>query len=400
MSQTFEHYTSLNILHVTPSMSPEWGGPVVVVSELIPALANEGICCEILTTRGHRVGSNIIDIHGVSTHVFDTSLPTRIWTGYSRNLTNFLDNNVEKFDLVHIHEIWHYPAYAAYRAAKRNGIPIVLTSHGELSEWRLSHKGLKKRVYRKFALDRILRNVDCLHAITKAEKERIRELGFNTPVVVAPNGTDPASFDTLPDPSAILDRFPSLKGKMVVLYLGRLNPTKGLDILARAFSTIAKRFPDSVLLVAGPDEEDERTRMESILISEGTLDKVIFTGMLTGKDKLTALSCADLFVLPSYSEGFSVAVLEAMAARLPVVITEGCNFPEVMEHGAGFVVAPEGNFVANAIIALLSDPELRTRMGENGRKLVAEHYTWQATASKIAGLYRRLARPKDHKPIR
>ena len=380
----------MNILHLTPSMSPRWGGPVAVVSQLIPTLSSEGIHCEIATTTGHRVGDDPVSPKGVPTHIFHADLPARIWTAHSRPLTRFLDHNITRFDLIHVHEIWHHPGYAAYRAARKNRVPYVLTPHGELGERHLSHKAWKKRIYMTAVLDRVLRNADALHAITPAERDRIAHLGYQTPITVAPNGIDPAPFDTLPDPSKFLERFPTLKGKRVILFLGRLNPTKGLDILARAFSAIARRFPNTVLLIVGPDEEGGQRIMESILRSEGILDKAVFTGMLTGHDKLAALSRADLFILPSYSEGFSVAILEAMAARLPVVITEACNFPEVAEHDAGFVVSAENSPVADAIATLLSNPDLRARMGERGRKLVSERYTWQTTAATLASLYRDL----------
>ena len=252
----------------------------------------------------------------------------------------------------------------------------------------------------KAVLDRALRNADAIHAITPAEKRRIADLGYQTPVTVAPNGIDSAPFDTLPDPREFLNRFPALENKRVILFLGRLNPTKGLDILARAFSAIARRFPDAVLLMAGPDEEGGQRIMESILRSEGVLDRTLFTGMLTGYDKLAAMSRADLFVLPSYSEGFSIAILEAMAARLPVVITEGCNFPEVAEHGAGFVVEASDRPVTEAVGTLLSNHDLRVRMGEQGRKLVSERYTWRVTATTLADLYRDLvARGKPESAV-
>ena len=377
----------MNVLHVTPSMSPAWGGPVVVVSELIPALANEGIRCEIATTRGHRVGNEIVGPHGVPVHVFRTGLPARLWTAYSRELSAFLDENIARFDIVHIHEVWHYAGYVASHAARKRGIPYIVTIHGELSEWSFQHKGWKKLPYRKAALDKILKNAFALHAITQAEKERIAELGYDTPVMVAPNGIDPTPFDELPDPSAFLEKYPALEGKRVILFMGRLNPNKGLDILAHSFSTLRIQFPDATLLIAGPDEEGTQKKVETILRSEGTLDSVIFTGMLTGEDRLAAMSTADLFVLPSYSEGFSIAILEAMAARLPIVITDGCNFPEVADHEAGFVVEASQIPVAQAIGSLLSDTELRYRMGDHGRKLVTERYTWQAAASKIADKY-------------
>ena len=389
----------MNVLHVTPSMSPHWGGPVIVVSELLPALYDEGIYCEIATTRGHKVGADATGPERVPTHVFDTGPAARLWTAYSRDLARFLDDIITQFDLIHIHEIWHHAAYAASQAARKRGIPYIVTIHGELSEWSLQHKGWKKFIYRKAILDRVLRNADALHAITFPEKDRIAELGYDTPVTVAPNGIDPTPYDNLPDPSDFLDRFPILKGKRVILFLGRLNPKKGLDILAHSFSTVKSRFPDAVLLIAGPDEEGTQKEMESILRSEGTLDSVIFTGMLTGEDKLAAMSTAELFVLPSYSEGFSIAILEAMAARLPVIITHGCDFSEVAEHNAGFVVEANQTPVAQAIASLLSDAELRNRMGNRGRRLVTERYTWQAAASKIADLYRSLVVKEKEKAL-
>ena len=384
----------MNVLHITPSMSPQWGGPVIVVSELLPALYDEGIHCEIATTRGHRVGADITGPEGVPTHVFDTGPAARLWTAYSKDLARFLEDSVTRFDLVHIHEIWHYAGYAAFRAAKKRNIPCVVTIHGELSEWSLQHKAWKKFIYRKTILDSVLRNADALHAITPAEKDRIASLSYDTPVTVAPNGIDPTPYDNLPDPSQLLDRFPILKGKRVILFLGRLNPKKGLDILARSFPTLKSRFPDTILLIAGPDEEGTRRMTESILESQGNLDSAVFTGMLTGTEKHAAMSCADIFVLPSYSEGFSIAILEAMAARLPVVITDNCDFPEVAEHGAGLVVKANETEVAQALGELVSDADLRFRIGERGRKLVTERYTWQAAASTIARLYRSLTIPE------
>ena len=380
----------LNVLHVTPSMSPTWGGPTVAVSELTSELVRQSINCEIVTTRGYRVGIDQIAPPDVPIYCFDTGFPARYWTAYSSEMSRFLNENADRFDLIHIHQVWHYPVYAAFRAASKHKLPCVLTSRGELSEWGLRQKALKKRIYRLFLLDGMLRNVSALHALTRAEKEQIVKLGCETPVVVAPNGVEPAPFEALPSTARFVERYPMLKGKSVVLFLGRLHRKKGLDILARSFSTIARRFEDAVLLIAGPDKFGTRENMEAILSSEGLLDRTVFTGLLTGEDKLAALNCADLFVLPSHSEGFANAVLEAMAARLPVVITKGCEFPEVSEHEAGLVVEADEASVADAIIRLLSDADLCKRMGQQGHKLVTERYTWQVAAATLANLYKTL----------
>ena len=327
----------LNVLHVTPSMSPSWGGPAIVVSELTSKFTGQGTYCEIVTTHGYRVGTGQVATHGVPVYSFDAGfgLPARTWTGYSRELFRFLHDRAADFDLIHIHEIWHFPAYAAICAARRYDIPYMFTLHGELSDWGLRQKALKKRAYRFFVLDRMLREAGALHAITRAEKEQVRKLGFETPVAVIPNGIERSRFEALPSSQRLMQRFPDLKGKRVILFLGRLHPKKGLDILAHSFAGVAGQFEDLVLLVVGPDKFGTRENMEAKLRSDGLLDRTVFTGLLTGEDKLAAMSCADLFVLPSRSDVLGIAVLEAMAARLPVIITTECEFPEVSRTGSG-----------------------------------------------------------------
>ena len=380
----------LNVLHVTPSMSPTWGGPTVAVSELASELARQGVNCEIVTTRGYRVGIDQISSPGVPIYSFDTGFPARFWTAYSPELSRFLNENADRFDLIHIHQVWHYPVYAAFRSARKNKLPCVLTIRGELSDWGLRQKALKKRIYRLVLLDRMLQNVSMLHALTRAEKDLVVKLGYETPVVVAPNGIETAPFEALPAPAEFINRFPVLKGKRIILFLGRLHAKKGLDILARSFSTIAKRFEDVVLLVVGPNKFGTQEKMEAILSSEDLLGRTVFTGLLTGEDKLAAFSCADLFVLPSHSEGFANAVLEAMAARLPVVITKGCEFPEVSEHEAGLIVESDEGPITEAISLLLSNAVLCKRMGQQGHKLVTKRYSWQATAAIMVNLYQAL----------
>ena len=371
-------------------MSPHWGGPVSVVRGLMTALGKNGIHCEIVTAQGRRVGNSETPIPNVTTHHFQTEQISSLWTAYSSKLAKFLDSRAGMFDLVHVHELWHYPGYAAFRAARNHGVPYVLTIHGELDTWALKHKGFRKWFYRQAIQNRILQSADALHVLTQSESARVSELGYRSPVFVAPNGIDLDILDAPADTNGFLARYPELTGKKVVLFLGRLHTKKGLDLLARSFAMIAGDFRNAVLLVVGPDEDGTRNRLETILKAADVSDQVVFTGMLTGGDKLAALKFAYMFVLSSYSEGFTMATLEAMAAGLPVIISDRCNFPEVAEHGAGFVVPPRVESVANAISILLSDEGLCTRMGQNGRNLVTQRYTWSAVASLMQNHYRLL----------
>ena len=383
---------SVKVLHLTAALSPEWGGSAVAVVGLTGALVQHGVHSEIVTTTGRRVGTDLLPTPQAVVHAFPAEFPAPFWTGYSRNLARFLDDAIPDFDVVHVHTLWHYPGYAASRVARRHGVPYVVSPRGELDGRRLRHKRFKKWVYRKLILGRLLRSADALHAVAQAERIHVAELGCETPVFVFPNGIGLDQLDAFasPDTSDFLAKYPQLTGKRVILFLSRIQSLKGLDVLARSFAGIASEFKDAVLLIAGQDEDGTQDEIEGLLRSAGVLDRVLFTGMLTGSDKMAAFACADLFVLPSHSEGFSNAVVEALAAGLPVVISEQCNFPEVAKAKAGLVVPVEDAPVAEAVGALLSDAGLRACMGRNGRRLVEEHYTWPPIAGSMADFYRTL----------
>lgn len=395
---TFVKSETIKVLHVTASMAIEWAGPAVTVAGLTDALHRCGVRSEIVTATGPTLGTDPLPTPHAAVHSFETECLARIWPAYSRKLTRFLDKAVAGFDLVHVHEIWHYPGYAASRVARRRGVPYVVCMHGELGARHLQHKWFKKWVYRRVILDRVLQSANALHAVTRAEKFHVAGLGYDAPVFTFPNGIDLDQTDDAasPDTSDFLARYPRLTGKRVILFLGRLQSLKGLDVLARSFVRVASGFQDVVLLIVGPDEDGTRNRVEQILRTAGVLDRAVFTGMLTGGDRLAAFACADVFVLTSYAEGFSHAVLEALAAGLPVVISEQCNFPEVAEANAGFVVPTEEAPVAEAIGAVLSDGTRHA--ARNGRRLVTERYTWPAIAESMADFYRTLIR--QHEPQR
>lgn len=358
---------------------------------LADALARQGVHCEVVTAQGPDVGNDASPIPGVKMHSFDTEFPAPFWTGYSRKLARFLDSEARSFDLVHAHQTMTYTTYAAFRAARKHALPYVLSLRGDLAAWALRQKRFRKWAYRKALLDNVMRSADALHSLSPAEAARAAELGYDeTPTFTIPNGVAVGD----PSPSAaseFLESHPTLAGRRIVLFLGRLHRIKGVDVLARGFSMAAMRFPEAALLIVGPDE-GARASMESILEQAGVLGRTVFTGMLTGDHKQAALQCAELFVQPSHTEGFSNSVLEALAAGLPVVISEQCNFPEVVDHEAGFVVPLNDAAVCEAIGKLLSDPRLGVRMGCNGRKLVTERYTWRSAAAAMAACYRMLLR--------
>jgi len=377
----------MRVLHVVSSISPEIGGPAKLVSEMAEALVQRGIEVSVFASVKKEDERTIMKPAGVNLKLFRQSFFARWWPFYSPEYSMTIRREACMFDLIHIHELWHYPHYAAYKAAKEAQKPYIISIHGALDTWCLKYKSFKKKIYASLIQRPILRQASAIHAITAEEMRHIQAFGRSNRIVVIPNGLNPEEFRNLPPKEQLQSLYPGVRGKKVILFLGRIHPKKGLDILARAFGKITAGRDDIRLLIIGPDTDGYQHKIEKILKREGVSDKVIFTGMLTGYGKLAALGGADLFVLPSYSEGFSMAILEAMICGIPVVITHQCHFPEVGEVKAGEIIQPDVSKLTKALIKLLDNPQLCRELGENGRRLVLKKLTLNRIAAQMVKLY-------------
>lgn len=286
---------------------------------------------------------------------------------------------------VHVHGLWQMSTTAAARLAKAEGKPAVISAHGMLESWALAHRGLKKKIYAALLERRNLQAAACLHALTQAEASDYRHFGLTNPIAIIPNGVDlPAAAS----PDLFFDCFPALRGRRLVLFLGRIHFKKGLDLLAEAWARLSASWPDTHLVLAGPDFENTQAQIAQRLADRSIAGRATFTGMLQGDLKWSALAAAECFVLPSYSEGLSVSVLEAMGMGKPVVVTKQCNLPEVAQHACGLVIDPEAGQLESALGSLLgASARERGSFGKNGARLVAERYSWPAIGGQMAALY-------------
>ena len=175
--------------------------------------------------------------------------------------------------------------------------------------------------------------------------------------------------------------------KILILFLGRLDPKKGLDLLAQGFQVIQSYFPKTHLIIAGPDNIGFLPTVKKYFTLAKCLDAVTFTGMLTGHQKYAALAASDIFISPSYSEGFSMSVLEAMASNLPCVITTGCNFPEAKIANAAHVVDIDADAITNALLTCLNNPSEAKAMGDRAKKFVVQNYSWDKIAHNLIQVY-------------
>jgi glycosyltransferase involved in cell wall biosynthesis len=370
-------------LHVVSHLDPKYGG----LSAAVPALGSSvstGGQFSIALAGFCRQGENFHPAvaSGMNVHHFPIGYAGWWRDRASRQTFRHL---VRQSAGVHIHGLWQLSASAAARAAQAESKPYIVSAHGMLESWALANKRLKKSIYAALFERANLRSAACLHALTRAEAQDYRNFGLRNPIAVIPNGVDvpPAC-----SPDLFLDRFPELRGRRLLLFLGRIHFKKGLDVLCQAWSRVSRDWPDAQLVLAGPDFENTRMPIEKLLEERRMRHRVTFTGMLPSDLKWSALRAAECFVLPSYSEGLSVSVLEAMGMGLPVIVSEQCNLPEVAEKDCGWVIPPRMQELESSLNAVLrSSSQDRAGLGANGRRLVAQRYSWRVVGEQMSDVY-------------
>ncbi|MBW4603161.1 MAG: glycosyltransferase [Calothrix sp. FI2-JRJ7] len=390
----------MKILLVIPGIGDVYGGTSKVAIEFAQALGKLGIDIDIVTTNANGLE--------------DLDVPLRTWLNQglyrlqyfprwhigdyklSTSLTKWLFNNVTNYDLVHTIAVFSYPVSITHLACKTHNIPYINSPHGMLEPWALSYKFWKKKLYYNVVEKTALDNASAIQMLNQAEAQNAKPLNIKAPLFIVPNGINCQEFELQHNPDAFYKQFPYTRDKTLVLFLGRVDPKKGLDLLAPAFAKALAKFPNAHLIVAGPDSTGFLPTVQNYFAEEGCLNAVTFTGMLTGAMKYAALAAASIYVAPSYSEGFSMSVLEGMASGLPCIITKGCNFPEAANNQAALVVDIESSAIANALIDCLSNPEQARIMGERARQFVFEKYTWDKVACQMQEVYSCLL---QHQPI-
>lgn len=371
----------MRILHVIATLEAESGGPAKACLEMAAAVARLGHEVDIFTTdwrsRAPSDGATpVVYGHG-RLKTYPVTHP-RIWKT-SPGLKRALDVEAKNYDLLHVHSLYLFHNYAAAAAAERAGKPYIVRPHGLLDPYIWRRHRLRKSVMELAFQNRALARAAAIHYTSEDERRISEPHAQGAPGLVIPLGVHAPASQPAARPHP--DR---------VLFLSRLHPKKGLDLLIPAFAALHRLRPGAELVVAGPDDGSlHATR--ALVASHGLDACVSFPGMLVGDAKDRAFAEAGLFVLPSYSENFGIAVAEAMAAGLPVIVSDQVNIhDDIAAARAGLVVPCDSDRLADAMARLLGDPDGAARMGRNGAALVASKYGWPAIGAQLAETYRRL----------
>ena len=370
-------------LSVVTHLDPRYGGLSAVVPELSSTLASKRLASMSLAAFCSP-GELYSRVHFADVAL--TEWPAGRGPWLRGGLTKRFDRLLDSKSGVHVHGIWEQSTLVACQGARRRHIPYVLSAHGMLDQWALRNKRFKKLLYSALFERTNLQKASCLHALTDTEANDYRRYGCTSPIAVIPNGV---SVPELASPEKFYSQYPALRGKRLLLFLGRLHVKKGLDLLIRALPKIIARWPEAHLVLAGPDFEGTQAHLVDLIQENGLADHVLFTGMLRDEMKWSALAAAECFVLPSYSEGLSISVLEAMGMGKPVLLSEQCNFPEVTKLDAGWVVPATIAALESALRAVLENsPQLNTVIGQRGRDFVGQRYKWSSIADQMMAIYR------------
>lgn len=382
----------MKILHVISSIAPRYGGPSKQVLELCRELAKQGHEITIFTTDingDERLAVPLgqpVEMDGFTIRYFPVQWPR--YYKFSFPLGKALRKEIPLHDVVHIHSLYLFHSVVAAHYCRRFGIPYLIRPHGTLHPFIQKTHPLRKRVYNLLFEKH---NLDCAAGIHYATLEEMRltaPLKIKAPGVVIPNGINPSEYTRLPECGSFRKRYPEIGDKKILLFLGRIHFGKGLGILVRALEKVARERKDVYLVLAGPDNKGYSREVKKWLDQAGLANRSLFTGMLLGKDKLSLLRDSDIFVLPSYSDSFGIAVIEAMACRLPVVISNKVGiWQEVAETRAGIVTNCDSQQVAEAILKLLANPEMGKEMGKRGEELVRSRFTWSKVIEKLIRVY-------------
>lgn len=370
----------MRILHVVPTYAPAWryGGPIHAVHALCRSLAEIGHEVSVFTTSVDGPGDLDVPVgipverDGVRVSYFRSRVARR--TYWSPPLGRVLRQRIDEFDVVHAHSVFLWPTWRAARTASSRGKPFVISPRGMLVPELIAAKSpWLKRAWIALVERGNLASAAAIHVTSETEACDLRRAGLDlAPVAVVPNGVDPQGIGgRARDPAT-------------VAYLGRISWKKGLDRLIAALVEV----PEVTLVVAGNDEEGLRPALERQCVELGVARRVRFVGHLSGADKQALLDSATLLVLPSLSENFGNAVVEAMAHGCPVVVSDGVGAAEIVAECSGGVVC-DGTpaSIAASIREIVGHPDVAARMGENARRHVSTHLDWKRIAVRMTDVY-------------
>jgi glycosyltransferase involved in cell wall biosynthesis len=360
---------------ITKSLADRGHQVVLIVAGRVSPGAEQFVQPDLSSALRQKSGAGTFGIVTYPTYGGWAFAPAMLWA---------LGSHIRNADFISLHSLYSFPVLVGYLLARIYHKPYGLWPHGVLAPFQRRVSAGKKRIYDWMIARRILNEASVLFYSATGERDEVRPLGLVPPSVIIPHGFDVKEYIQLPPRGDFRTKF--LRGHQgpLVLFLSRLNAKKGVDILTQAFAMVLEQMPEARLAIVGSGDPPQfESQVTGWLQECGINGQAIMPGLLIGQEKLQAFADADVFALPSETENFCFAMFEAIAGRIPVVVSDSLNYTdEIRRYQAGFVVRRDPREFADAILKLLGDPDLRKQMGENGLRM-AKRYSWEVCGEKM-----------------
>ena len=375
----------------TPPFAWATGGCARVAFDLSKALVDRGHDVTILTTDLYEPGQRYPQCHriecidGIKIIRFENISDNLAWNHklyISPKLIMYLKNHSRDYDLIHLQDLLSLHALVTSYYCAMYNIPYILTTHGSLP-W-LHKQRLFNKIGRRLFNNLVLKNASKILVLNRTEARLCKDLGVHH-IEIVPNGVSHCILNVESKNINFREKYLINKLDKIVLYIGRIHKTKGIDLLIMSLSRLVKKLGNIKLVIIGPDD-GHKPKLESLINSLKLENKIIFTGFVSDEEKIGALMEADVFVTPSFS-GFPIAFLEACSCGVPIITTNRGDQLEWINKYAGFVVNYDDRELCEAILILLTDEKLNTQIRNNCRKLANETFSWDGISKKIERMY-------------
>lgn len=381
---------ALRVLHVSLNASHVGGGVATYIWRATKALHEQGVINHVACVTDADLEHDAAERLPHAELIHGPAFPGRT-LGAAPRLWREISEQMDKVDVVHLHGLRASIIWSAASLARKKKVPFVISPHGQLHPWLLSQRRTRKLIVDTLFTRRDVRSCSGLHAVSEPEADDIRRYMPQASVTTVPIGIDPSPYLQQRSAGVIESKWPEVAGKSILLYCSIMTPRKGLPMLASAWSSLASRFPGWHLVIAGMDLEGylDTVRQDFAASVEGGTASIL--GRVTEDEKAELLQRAELLVLPTLSEAFGMIILESLSSATPVVTTTGAPWSHIPDRGCGWWVEPTVGQIETALeTAMAMDDAGRAAMGERGRRMVLEEYTWQTSAQKLVAMYRQV----------
>jgi glycosyltransferase involved in cell wall biosynthesis len=383
----------MKILQVISSFPPaySYGGAPKVAYEISKELIKKGHEVTVFTTDVYDINSrlkfdkNPVWIDGIEVYHFKNISNNLAYKNYSiaPMMVSKMAEKIKDFDLIHLHEYRSTQAMFVHHYAKRFSVPYILQAHGAVLP--IFQKQKLKNIFDFFFGFNLLNDASKLIALTKTEAEEYKKMGVSeNNIEIVPNGINISEYEKLPDRGIFRNRYGIKTDDKVVLYLGRIHKSKGIDLLVDAFSELSTQLTNVYLLLVGPDDGYKQSLIERT--NKLGTSKILFPGFVTFDEKIAVFRDADVFVTPSFS-GFPVTFLEACACGVPIITTNKGDKLDWINGNVGYVVDYDRNQLSETIYKILSDKGLKSKFSKRGKQMVTEQFEWNNIVLKFEQIY-------------